>query len=222
MPIPGLQSLASGIDSAIGTRARRNNATVSEFLDNLQARRAGILDNDDLEFRRNFAEQPLGTPQLNRFDNILNTTTNPFVGAQALIAQAAAAPLLAQRGLQNPAFGQAQGLPNTTQGIIQNGFLGFQPILDQQANAQRLNILNQAPALQNTGFVNTQSNAIEQRARNATDANAAALISRLEASVKQLQDQLRKQTTATSTATPAPKQARPTTVDTLRTGRTTP
>ena len=187
--LPGLQGLTVGIDSAIGTRARRTNAATSEFLDLLNARRAGILDNDDLEFRRSFAEQPSSTSVLERYDNILNNTTNPFVGTQAAIAQAGAAPLLAQRAIQNPAFGVAQGLPTQVNPALQSALFGVQPILDQQANAQSQQIFAQAPFLASGNFQQTAQGTLVQNAQNRTDASTLALLEQFEQQIKALNDE---------------------------------
>lgn len=187
--LPGLQGLPVGIDSAIGTRARRTNAATSEFLDLLNARRAGILDNDDLEFRRQFAEQPSTVSTLERFDNVINGSTNPFVTTQATIAQAGLTPLLAQRAIQNSQFAAAQGLPNTVQQAIPGAFFGIQPILDQSANAQRQAIFAQAPALSDGSFQGTAQGTLVQGAQNRQDAGTLALISQFEAQIKALTEQ---------------------------------
>lgn len=187
--LPGLQGLSVGIDSAIGTRARRTNAATSEFLDLLNARRQGILDNDDLEFRRQFAQQPSTTSILERYDGVLNNTTNPFVGTQALIAQAGAAPLLAQRGLQSPGFAQAQGLPVTPQQALGQAYFGIQPILDQQANVQRQQIFAQASPLSQGNFQATAQGNLIQGAQNRQDTSTLALVQSFEQQIKALNDE---------------------------------
>ena len=137
--LPGLFDFSTGRTSAINQRllgAQADSAQSNAFIDQLNAFNTGLNTNDNLELRQGFAEQPQGTSILDRLGAAAANASSPFAANQAILQQQALAPLLAQSALQNPAFGQAQGLPGTAQGALQQGFLGINPIFQQQFNQQ--------------------------------------------------------------------------------------
>jgi len=187
LSLPGLFNFTTGVDSAINQQSLRANAASNEalsFVNQLNAFNTALNTNDNLEFRRDFAQQPQGTNILDRFTNIASQTNNPFTLNQAVTQQQSLAPLLALNAVQNPFFAQQQGLPNTAQGALNQGFLGFNPIFQQQSNQQIQDLLafsNQAPsapalgaayqqaqlqALQNQGNLENQQALERERERN--------------------------------------------------------
>lgn len=144
LSLPGLFDFTAGRASAT---TQRNNQAIADgnqaqsFVQQLNALNTSLNTNDNLQFRNAFAQQDPGTSILDRFNNIASTTNNPFLLNQAVTQQQSLAPLLALSGLQSPNFGIQQGLPNTAQGALTQGLLGFQPIFDQARNQNILQTL---------------------------------------------------------------------------------
>lgn len=149
MPVilPGLFDFVTGTTSAINQqqgRLQNQNQVTSNFINSLSAFNAAQNTDDNLELRGRFA-QSQGPTVLDRLDDVFSSTNNPFVAQQALLASQQAAPLLAQRTLQNPLL--AQGVPTTAAAQLNAGFLGVNPILQLQANQQIQDIFAQTQGL---------------------------------------------------------------------------
>jgi len=182
LTLPGLFNFPVGVSSAIEQRNNRaitsNNEALS-FVNLLNAFNRSLETNDALEFRRDFADTQ-GTSILDRFNSIATNTNNPNILSQSVNQQQTLAPLLALSAVQNPLFGQQQGLPTTATGALNQGLLGFQPIFDRQNNAQiqqLLNFSNQAPqaGALSAQYQASQLQAIENdRVRLAQEAQLAA------------------------------------------------
>lgn len=179
--LPGLFDFTTGRTSAINQRllgARADSAQSRSFVDQLNAFNTGLNTNDNLEFRRGFAEQPQGTSILDRFNSVAATSTNPFVTNQALLQGQANAPLLFNAGLQSPGFGTSQGLPATAQAGVSQGFGGIGAILQQQYNQQ-------LPALMQTNNPGVDANTLlanvsAQLAMSQSNTQQAGLIEQLQ------------------------------------------
>lgn len=171
--IPALASLAAGVTSGIGQNQQRQQSVLQSFVDNTNALSTGLELNDNLQFRRLFAQPAEGTSFQGRFDNVVANARDPGVGIQALLANSAAAQPLAERSLQNPRFGLSQGIPQGFENQLNRGFFGVNPLLQDRGNQQRLDLLGQVPSLQQTGFGDI-FNAVAQLSQGnaATAANA--------------------------------------------------
>lgn len=146
LTLPGLFDFSTGRNAAV--TLQNNQAITSRnealsFVEQLNALNTSLNTNDNLQFRNEFAQQDPNASILDRFSNIAATTQNPFLLSQAVTQQQALAPLLALNSVQNPFFGQQQGLPTTPQGALNQGLLGFNPIFQQQQNALALQTLAQ-------------------------------------------------------------------------------
>lgn len=148
--LPGLFGIVSGVDSAIQQSIMRSDALSSRansYVDLLNSFNAGQNTLDNQETRFLSAQQPLGTPLAERFNNIAQSTTNPFVISQALAQQQSIQPLLALSALQNNTFARNQGLPTNIPDLTSSGFFGANPAFQQQFNQGLLDVIrtNNAP-----------------------------------------------------------------------------
>lgn len=137
LTLPGLFDFTRGVDSGIAQQSARANASANEalsFVAQLNAFNTAQNTNDNLEFRRGFAEQPQGTSILDRFSNVAQNTSNPFALNQAVTQQQSLAPLLALGAAQNPQFGAQQGIPSDPNQALQQLLFGANPFFQQQAN----------------------------------------------------------------------------------------
>ena len=205
LSLPGLFNIPVGVDSAIAQRNNRAVASGNEalsFIQQLNAFNTSLNTNDNLQFRQDFAQQPQGTSILDRFTNIASNTSNPFNLNQAVTQQQSLAPLLALGAVQNPLFATQQGLPNTTQGALGRGLLGFQPIVDQQFNQQLQQLLafsNQAPTASTLGETFQQAQ-LQQLQNQAEVVNQQALErerERTRQQAREIEELRRKQSQAT-------------------------
>lgn len=176
--LPGLFDFTTGVSTAIDQNAGRlaNEGQVTQnYLNTLNAFNASLNTNDNLELRRGFAEQPSGTSILDRFSNFAANSTNPFAINQAVTSSAALSPLLSLRALQNPLFGAQQGIPLDSQTQLANGFLGFNPLFQQQFNQQLPAFLNQQnPGLNPASLATVE--AVTQQQGAANDQTAQVLL----------------------------------------------
>lgn len=189
MPIvlPGLFDFSTGVSTAINQntgRLQNEGLATQNYISQLNAFNQALNTNDNLEFRRGFAEQPTNTPVLDRFANFAANTTNPFALNQSLLAGASASPLLGQIGLRNPSFGLQQGLPQGINNLTQQGIFGIQAAQQQNFNSLLPQLLAQN---------NPQSNP-QQLAQLFAQANAGANDSQLvQSTLQQLQESQRLQ-----------------------------
>lgn len=201
--LPGLFDFTTGVSSAINQNAGRlaNEGQVTDnYLATLNAFNASLNTNDNLELRQGFASQPAGTSILDRFSNFAQQSTNPFAVNQAITAGSALSPLLAQTSLQNPFFGAQQGIPQTAEAQAAQGFLGFNPLFQQNFNAQLPQLLAQAnpglnPAALATVTAGTQDLGVQNQ-QNET-------ILRENQALQQQLAELRRTIAAQGTVTPA-------------------
>lgn len=194
LSLPGLFDFTTGVNSAIAQeRARFQNDSLeaASFVDQLNAFNTGLNTNDNLQFRRDFASQPEGTSILDRFTNISQNTSNPFVLNQAAVQGNALAPLLAQSSLSNPFFAQSQGLPTTAQGALDQGLLGFNPIFQQQFNQQIPSVLAQGnPGVDTASLAATLLAANQQNAANNGAVESQEQVRQLQSQVSTLLEAL--------------------------------
>ena len=204
--LPGLFDFVTGTNSAIQQNQGRllnQNQVTSNFVNSLNAFNLAQNTDDNLQLR-NLFQQSEGPTLLDRLDDVFANANNPFTAQQALIASQQAAPLLAQRTLQNPFLNQ--GITGGLQQQLSQGFFGVNPILQQQANQRTLDIFGQTGNL-NLGALQRGlglSQPLQQgltSARNAIDTQRLADQQRV---IEDLQEQLRRRAAPQATTVPQP------------------